>query len=188
MATNHHRKVLSSIVAVLARPKYALIALVTAFVVLGLLIWLFAFDTLLYVVALPDYPVGEKVQLLLSGYTNSFRYIDDPVIFTRVIFSGLAGIAAALYWFVRTHTPKARNRKGLSGFVVALFASGCVACGTSILSPLLVGVGAAASASLGIVIGIVGNGIGIILMAYAIRGLAIQADLSRVQEYEQEHH
>ena len=161
------------IITVLAIPKYALLTAASAVLVLSVLIWFFNFDTLLYVVGLPNYAIGDKSSFFLSAYTNSILYFfRDPVVFTRVIFSLLAGVTIALYFFIRQHQQTTVERKGFSGLVVALLASGCVACGTSILSPLLSGVGAAAAATLGEVIGTLGNLLGIILMLFAINGFS----------------
>lgn len=160
-----------SIIAVLSKPRYALIALISGLLVLGLLIWFFNFDTLLYIASLPNYQLSDKLSYFFSGYTNSALYFfRDPVTFTRVIFSLLAGVNIALYVFIRKHQQPVTVRKGLGGFGVAVVASGCVACGTSILSPLVAGASAGAAATIGSTVGSIGNIIGIGLMLYSANG------------------
>ncbi len=164
-------KVIRSIANVLSRPAYALTALVSSFAVLEILVWLFTFDTLWYVLTMPDYPVSEKLSYFLSPFVNSFTYFfQDPVAASRLIFSVLAGLNLALYVYIRQHQQPVSSRKGLGGLATALVASGCVACGTSIFSPLLVGVGVGASAIIGAMVSTVGYLIGIILMLYSING------------------
>ena len=55
------------IITVLAIPKYALITASAAVLVLSVLIWFFNFDTLLYVVGLPNYPVSNKLSYFFSA-------------------------------------------------------------------------------------------------------------------------
>ena len=146
-------------------------ALVSAFVVLGLLVWLFIFNTLWYVLTLPGYPAGEKLSYFLSPYVNSFTYFfHDPVTASRLIFSILVGLNIMLYVYIRRRQQTVSSRKSLGGLATAMIASGCVACGTSLLSPLLVGVSAGASAIIGSTVTTTGYLIGIILMLYSITG------------------
>ncbi|HSH56214.1 MAG TPA: hypothetical protein VK983_05330 [Candidatus Limnocylindrales bacterium] len=180
----HRQPALNGIIEVLGCPIYAATAIVAAVISLGLLVWLFTFDTLLYVLTLPDYPMGDKLNFLISPYANSISYFfSDPVVAARLVFSILAGINIALYLFIRKHEASVTGRKGLSGFLIALIGSGCVACGTSILSPLLVGVGAGASAVIGAAVSTFGYVIGILLMLYSINGLSKRAEfeLARIR-------
>lgn len=179
-----------SIIAVLSKPTYTLITLVSGLIVLGTLIWFFSFDTLLYLVGLPNYPISDKLSYFFSGYTNSALYFfRDPVVFTRVVFSVLAGINIGLYVFIRKHQQPITVRKGLGGFGVALLASGCVACGISILSPLVAGVSAGAAVTIGRAVGSIGNIIGIGLMIYLTNGFGkrISYKLARQNIIEKEY-
>jgi hypothetical protein len=165
-----------AVVTVLTRPKFAAIAVLTALLALSVLIWLFAFEALVYVLTLPGLAAGDKALFVLSAYTNSLLYIDDPIVFTRVVFAILAGISFGMYWLIRSHRQVAKIPRNLGGFTVALVSAGCVACSTSLLAPLLAALGASLSVTASISIGVAGNVIGIILMLYAIRGLSIQID------------
>ncbi len=158
---------------VLSIPRYFFITLLSGFVLLGLLIWLFSFQTLFYVLSVPFLSVNQKLSYFFSGYTNSFLYFfRDPIVFTRDIFVILAAINISLFIFVRrsSQNSEQKMRGGTSGLMVGLVASGCIACGTSIIAPLLASVGATASASASQSIGAVGNIIGIILTLYSVHG------------------
>jgi hypothetical protein len=173
-----------SITKVLSMPAYAMVAILSGLTVLGVLVWLFSFDTLLYVLTLSNYPASEKVNYFLSPYANSFGYFfRDPVVASRLIFSVLAGINIALYIYIRKHEEATAIRKGLGGFAVALIGSGCIACGTSLLSPLLVGVGAGAGAIMGAAVSTFGFLVGIMLMLYSINGFGKQVsyELARIK-------
>jgi hypothetical protein len=165
-----------AIAAVLTRPKFATIAILVALLTLSVLIWLFALESLVHVLTLPGLAASEKALFVLSAYTNSLLYIDDPIVFTRVVFAILAGISFAMYWFIRSHRHDTKMRRNLGGFTVALASAGCVACGTSLLAPLLTALGASLSVTASISIGVAGNVIGIMLMLYAIRGLSVQVN------------
>lgn len=145
---------------------------------LGLLVWLFSFQTLLYVLSVPFLSTSEKLSYFFSPYANSFLYFfRDPIVFTRDIFVILAAINISLLIFIKRNTPSDHRkiRGGTSGLVVGLVASGCVVCGTSIIAPLFASVGATATASASQSIGAIGNIIGIILMIYSLHGLGNRA-------------
>lgn len=169
------KHVLIAIGKVLKIPKYGLVAFVSAFAVLGILIWIFHLPELWYVIALDNFPASEKTAFLFSGYRNTLLYVHEPLIFTRVVFSLLAGINIALYWFIRKREQTAKARRGLGGFVAAVVGSGCITCGTSLLSPVLGSSVGFASASYTSSLGLLGNIIGIVLMLYSLQGFGKRA-------------
>ncbi|MEO6761159.1 MAG: glutaredoxin domain-containing protein [Candidatus Saccharimonadales bacterium] len=157
------------VASVLGRPKYALAAVLSGFIVLGLLVWLLQFPTLSYIFSQQFIPVSEKLSFFFSGYVSSFQsFFNNPIAATRIIFSVLAGINVALYISTRQHSQVVRARKGFGGFSAALFGSGCATCGTSLISPLLAGVGAGTAVGIGVAIGSIGNLLGIALILYSI--------------------
>lgn len=167
--------ILRAIGSVLLMPLYGFVALIAALFVLSLLIWIFHLPELFYVINLPGFPLSEKLLFGLSGYTNTLLFIHEPLVFTRVVFSLLAGMSVALYVFIRKHEQTVKARKGLGGFAAALLGSGCIVCGTSLLSPVLGSTAAFASASLSTALGVAANAIGIMLMLYSLQGLGKRA-------------
>lgn len=162
--------------SVLLKPKYAAIAIVSWLLTLGVLLWLFSLDTLLYVLVLPNYATSEKFGFFLSPFVNSFIFFfEDPVTASRMIFSLLAGVSVALFVYVRRNRPGGRLQgKGrIAGLTLLLSGSGCIACGTSLISPLLIGAGAGTSALIGAAIGTIGYLIGIVLLVRAIKKTAL---------------
>ncbi len=169
-----HLQQLRKIGSVLAKPKYLAVAITAWLITLGLLLWLFSFDTLLYVLTLQNYEASQKVSFFLSPFINSFTFFfRDPVTATRMIFSVLAGISFALFLYARNSQPTGPSQrvKSFSGLGIALLGSGCVACGTSLISPVLIGAGAGTTAVIGAAVGTIGYIIGIVLIVFAIKGL-----------------
>lgn len=172
---NQYLIALKKTLRILARPKYLMVAVVAAVVFLGMLLWLFSIDTLLYVFTLPDYPAAEKVSFFLSPFINSLIYFfRDPVTAGRVLFSVIAGIFLAVYVYAHRCQPAGleHSGKGSGGFMTALIGSGCIAGGTSLLSPILIGAGVGATAVIGAAVGTIGYIIAVVLMIVAIKGLS----------------
>lgn len=164
---------LQAILRVILVPKYALIAIISTISVLAVLVWLFSFDTLLYVISLPSYPERDKFNFFISPFVDTAKYVyRDPVVASRQVFSILAGINLAMFLYIRKSTGRISAKKSLGGFGVALVGSGCVACGTSILTPVLIGVGTGTSAIIGVAVGTLGYVIGITLLIYSIHGFS----------------
>lgn len=157
-----------TVIIVLSQPSYGFLALGVALVVLTLLIWLFDSAQLVYVFGL-DQPMALKWQFFFSAYRNTFIYLDNPIVFTRLIFSLLAGITVALAMYTRHQTPKKQFRKGADGGVAALIGAGCVTCGTSLLAPFFAIFGVALTTTAAAWLGIAANSIGIVLLFYAIQ-------------------
>ena len=157
---------------VLARPAYFFVALIASFLILGTLAWLFKLDALFYVFTIPFLSVGEKFNYFFSPYVNSFSFFfKDPVVASRLIFSALAGTCWATYLYVRQQSPT-KVRGGLSGMTVALVSSTCIACGTSLLSPVLLALGAGSSVLIGATISTIGYCVAIVLMLFSLANLA----------------
>jgi hypothetical protein len=163
---------------ILLKPRYLFITLSAGFIILGLLLWLFTFQTLLYVLNAPFLPISQKIAYFFSGYSNSVLYVlRDPIVFTRDAFVIVAAVNVTVFMFVRRHRRgyNQKSRSGASGLAVGLIAAGCVACGTSIIAPLFAVVGATASAATSQKIGVAGNIIGIVITLYSLYILGKQA-------------
>ena len=87
--------------------------------------------------------LGEKLSILIGSYTNVFDLPIAPLSFTLFIVSILQGVsAAAIIYSVRRERRmgkgvfKSMGGTGLTGLLAA-FGFGCVACGTSLVTPVL---------------------------------------------------
>ncbi len=114
-----------------------------ALILLGLIFilqWAFAYEQLIAV-----WDLGPEFipQFLVDGYIAFFMNIIDfiPITITLIaLFQALA-----LLGILRIRQKPSAGQAGSYG--VALIASGCVACGSSLLAPVLASIGAAASTS-----------------------------------------
>jgi len=82
-------KTIVSLVSILAIPKYLVRFVLTLFVVLFLVIWVFNISTL---VSLLDFGLPETIGNLITGYGNFFIYGIDLTEFLLIMISVMASI------------------------------------------------------------------------------------------------
>lgn len=166
---------------VFASPAYVALAALASLSFLGILIWALNLQLLGFIFARPELSLLEKLAFVGQGYVGYLMNLAGPLPFSGLLFSILAGInLAMLVWVLRRQARAAGSGARRSGIasVAALLGSGCAACGTGILAPVL----AAATAGgtvfsstrflLVSAIGTILNVVGIALMLYSIAGLS----------------
>lgn len=163
---------------ILANPLYALVAVVAAFVVCGLFIWSLNLPVLWYVITEAPLTIGKKLGFMLYGYKSVVQGGDKLFSVLAITASLLAGIQTALLVRVlrqRSSPGKKQTAVGGSGLGLAILSSGCMACGTSLLAPVLASVGATSVS----VLHIFGSGllfVSSLMFIYAIYRLALLVD------------
>lgn len=102
MAVSRTKIIRSALGIVFSNYHYTIIAIVAWFFLLGILVWLFTFTTLTYVLSLPDLSAADKLSFFFEPYKNSFLYFfRDPVTASRLIFTILAAVVVASYFYIR---------------------------------------------------------------------------------------
>lgn len=134
-----------SIIKVLKRPAYFLLAAVAAISTAAIILWSLNIEVLWLILSSPALGALDKAELILdiiSGVFLNFTSLEDSLI---AIFSTLFGINLAVLVFVlRRHSFRSIPKKsGFGGFLLAIIGGGCLACGTSIFAPLLASLGGA---------------------------------------------
>ena len=169
---------LKSLRSVILTPAYTLLAVLASFVALGVLVWITNLGLLWSVVVHSSLGIGGKVDFILDGYKSLFTNFEVLPALTILVFVILFGINLALLAFVAKgsiKTAAAGSSKSIVGIVAGVIGAGCAACGTSILAPVLSGVGASASITLTGLIGLAANILGIGLLLFSIYRLGINA-------------
>lgn len=125
------------------RPAYLLLAAIISVIFYELIFWLMNLGLLNFLITSSYLTLGEKAGILIGSYTNVFSLPLAPLSFTLFIVSILQGVsAAALIYSIRRErqmgkdTFKSMGGTGLTGLLAA-FGFGCVACGTSLVTPIL---------------------------------------------------
>ena len=125
------------------RPAYLLLAAIISVIFYELIFWLMNLGLLNFLITSSYLTLGEKAGILIGSYTNVFSLPLAPLSFTLFIVSILQGVsAAALIYSIRRErqmgkdTFKSMDGTGLTGLLAA-FGFGCVACGTSLVTPIL---------------------------------------------------
>lgn len=141
---------LKTVARVLLSVKYLLVAVFAAFFVMGLVLWSLNLDLLRYIMFEAPLTFSEKLDFFAYGYESIFITYDSLQSIGLILMSVLFGINAAMFVYVVRNGgfKTAPKKSGVGAFGLAIVGGGCVACGTSILTPLLVTFGATSSALL----------------------------------------
>lgn len=140
------------------KPAYVYIAIIMSIIIYIILFWLNNLELLGYILASPHIPFDVKLQLLSGTFTSIVSLHDSWALNITLLVSILQGTAiAALVFMLRTQHDinKAAGTVGQAG-AAGLFAAiglGCSACGTSLLTPVLLALGASSSQALSVAIG-----------------------------------
>lgn len=154
-------------------PLLILVTIIFSAIIFGILLWLFNLALLGYVLFQAPFSAGEKFGFIFSVYGSVFTNFDTPQAMALFIFAILFGINLTMLVFVLFGRGKVVNESKKTGLslVFAIIASGCAACGTSILTPLLVSIGAGGSLALSRELGIVISYLSLLLVLYSIYSL-----------------
>lgn len=154
-------------------PLFILLTVIFSMLIFGILLWLFNLALLGYVLFQSPFSIGEKFSFIFGVYGSVFTNFDTPQALALFVFAVLFGINLSMLVFViygRGKVVSASKKTGLS-LLFAIIASGCAACGTSILTPLLISIGAGGSLALSREIGIVVSYLSLLLVLYSIYSL-----------------
>lgn len=140
---------LKNILKILIKPPYFLLAIVAGLIILGVILWSLNLDLLSYVFIESGLPLNEKISFFISVYKGIFVSSGQLPALTMIILSILFGINISSMVFVIKNRKHQKTKYGstAAGLSLAIIGGGCVACGTSVLTPLLLtlGVGGAVS-------------------------------------------
>jgi hypothetical protein len=157
------------------KPAYGLLAVCSAFLMLSIIIWSLNYQLVGYILTNPDMTVFQKVRFFSYGYEALFTSFDSFLSVSVIALALLFGInVAVLTYALRQKTASARAT-GTSGIAATLgiLSSGCAACGTSLLGPVLATFGATsltAVHNIGAAFSLIGSA----LLLYSIYKLALQ--------------
>lgn len=160
---------LRAISKVLRQPGYIAVAVLGMLIASGFILWSLNLDLLQYVWFQTTLPVIDKLDFFISVYKDLYGTYNSIEGTGIVLFSVLFGVNMSLLIFVIKHHgfAKVPKKSGIGGFALAIVGGGCVACGTSLLAPVLATVGATSSAFVR-ELAIVFNWLGVVLISYSI--------------------
>ena len=134
-ATTRLKLSLKSVLAILSIPYYLFRSLIYSALILFVLQWLFNIEVLWSVIKTAP---SQLPSVLIEGYLNLFRYGFDLTPFMLVLISIFQGISFAVLRFIITHLEQTGSKR--RHWIVlgsSIIGSGCVACGGSIIAPLI---------------------------------------------------
>ncbi|MEX0668820.1 MAG: hypothetical protein WD061_03730 [Candidatus Saccharimonadales bacterium] len=140
-------KIKHSLIAVgrvLARPKYAIVAVASAFLMGSIILWALNLDLVWFILFQAPLGIIDKFSFLVGAYAGLYTIYTSAQSTGILLFSVVFGINIALVVYTLrnigfSNIPK---KSGFSGMSMAVLSGGCAACGVSILAPLLASIGA----------------------------------------------
>lgn len=159
---------------VLKKPGRVVLALLAAIAMMGIILWSLNYELIFYIFFQSPLDFFGKIEFFLYGYQNLFSTLDSLLSVSILTFSLLFGINTVfLVYVVKNHgfynLPK---KSSTSAFAVAIFGGGCIACGASLVAPILISVGVISTAVLRD-LGTILNALGSLLMVYSIYKLSL---------------
>lgn len=138
---------LASSAKVFKIPSYVLLAVFGSLVTVAVILWAFNLDVLSYLIFKAPISPAEKLGLFADIYKDIYTNFSEFHEVVTVAFTLLFGVNVALMTFIIKNKgfKSIPKKSGLGGLVLAIVGGGCVACGTSLLAPLLASVSGASS-------------------------------------------
>ncbi len=134
---------------VLIKPHYFLGTIIFIFLAANTIIWSLNFELARFIITEPALTVADKLNFFSSSLRDIFTTYESNQALGIALFSVLFGIniSVLIYVLKNIGLKKIAKQSGASGagLIVAILAGGCVACGTSLLAPILVTLGATSS-------------------------------------------
>lgn len=167
---------LKSAVGVFKRPQYLFGKFIIFCITLGFFVWLGNYS-LLFDFLSGNSSFGDKLSFFISGYESLItNYEWLPALMILGLSELFAFNLVLLVYVLRQKAAKLREGgRGAAGIFAGIIGAGCAACGTSLLTPFLTGIGASGSLGLVEVIGTVANIVAIALICYSIFRLGLVA-------------
>lgn len=162
---------------VFANPVYTGLAVLVAFMSLGVVVWWQNWRLLFDFVSMSSISVSNKFRFFFDGYGGIFTNFEGLTTWPVIVISVLMGATIAL--LVSVGVARASAARGGGAVLAAVFGVGCAACGTSILAPVLASVGVGTSLTFLQSLGLLANFIAILLLTYSIFRLGLEVSRLR---------
>lgn len=151
------------------KPQYLATAIISGFLTSGLLIWALNFELVRFIIFEAPISLFEKIRFFWDAQLSIYATYSSVQANSIILFATLFGINITLIAYLLRHK-NARNiprKSSGTGLFLALIGVGCIACGTTILAPLLITLGVTSSLIL-VTISMWINWFGSLLIVYSI--------------------
>ncbi|MCA9327038.1 hypothetical protein KDA14_00755 [Candidatus Saccharibacteria bacterium] len=165
-----------NVFAVLTKPAYGLLTVAMMLLLVSVIVWSLNYQLVTYVLLELPISVAQKIQFFAYGYQSLFTSFDILLSVSVIIISVLFGINIAVLVYAVRRRSASVGSAGTGGVaaLLGILSSGCAACGTSLLGPLLATFGAT-SISMVHSVGAAFNFAGSALLLYSIYKLGLQS-------------
>ncbi|MBL8121726.1 hypothetical protein JNM87_03180 [Candidatus Saccharibacteria bacterium] len=165
----------NTLAIVCTKPLYSLLTVAAAISMLTIIIWSLNYQLVGYILTNDGLSPLQKVRFFSYGYEALFSSFDSFLSVSIISLSFLFGINIAVLTYSLRRKIASTRATGASGLAATLgiLSSGCAACGTSLLGPLLATLGATsltAVHNIGAAFSIIGS----LLLLYSIYKITLQ--------------
>ncbi len=165
---------------VLRRPRYVILAAVLSVVFLEFIFWLNNLPMLQYILTVPTLSLAVKMQFLASTYTSVWQSSSSPLAISLLVLSLIQGATLSILIYIVRHQRadtaalKAVGNSSLAS-ILATLGLGCAACGTSLITPILVLLFSSSSIVLAERVGAIVTVAGMVAGLYALYSISLRA-------------
>lgn len=172
----HTRNPVAHLTRILKHPVYFFVFLVSSAITGMVLIWFFNLELIIHIINSDALSVTATIGFFFESVGGIYAGVFDSVRnFLFVAFSLVFGLNVSVLIYTRRRIA-ARPQLRKSSFVTALLGAGCVACGGSILAPVLTAIGLTASIGISLFINVVAFVLAICFGMYSLRILLQHGD------------
>ncbi len=165
---------LRSALRVFRHPSYVFLAIFGSLFSSALILWSLNLSLVKYILFDAPLNIFQKLDFFFDVYKSIYSTYSGIQGTGIVVFSVLFGINLALlaYALKNRGFKSIPKKSGIGGFAVAIIGGGCIACGTSIIAPIIATFGATSTAFL-TELSVILSWLGSILIAYSIYKLGL---------------
>lgn len=133
---------------VFSNPAYWLTFFASTLLIMGFIIWSLNYELIGYILLDAPLTFWGKLEFFLDGYRSLFISFDSIQSFGILLFSVAFGINTSMLIFALKRSKQQPQKKGKAAGASsslalgsAVIGGGCIACGTSLITPLLTTLG-----------------------------------------------
>jgi hypothetical protein len=132
---------------VLAQPVFATLSLMSSLAMLGIMVWSTNYQLVWFIATQSTLRLTDKIGFVMDGYRNLFSGFSAVTSLGMILFSLLFGLNLSCLLFILSKRQKVRVPIKSNGgaLTMAIVSGGCIACGTSFITPLVATFGSAAT-------------------------------------------
>ena len=125
-----------SLGSIFSQPRYTMLGALLYPVVIWLFVYVTNLNAFIYILGSENMAMGEKLFFVVASILNVFIHITDPLALSIALFAAAATVNLVALIYILRKKVQAKP-KGGSAMAVGLVGAHCIACGGSLLAPIV---------------------------------------------------